>query len=150
MNTFDQMAAEGNLMGIAMQIPALTIQLKQTLDQHHGDPTTAARNAAMTRAWADAAPESRAALLLTMAWHSRTATLQFRDGADYAESLHQYAAEFTGDQDAFHGPRFPGGPLPGHAGALAGSIGFDTDDNAVSLEAVLVLMAALPTLAQEA
>lgn len=150
MNAFDQMAADGNPIGVAMQIPGLTIQLKQTLDQYRGDPARAARNAELAHAWANAAPESRAALLLNMAWHSRRSELEHRDGADYADELHHRAAEFAGDQAAFHGPRFPMGPLPGTAGALAGSIGFDADDNAVSLEAVLVLMAALPTAGQEA
>jgi hypothetical protein len=48
-----------------------------------------------------------------------------------------------GDSEAFHGAGFPAPPLPGPAGILASSLGFDRDDVAVSLETALILLSAV-------
>lgn len=146
-NAFDQMADAGSLLGIAMQIPRVSMDLRDTLDHHRGNVARAARDAGMRRTWADAAPETRSALLLNLAWGARDGQLGDDDESSahgYAAELHKYAREHDGDSESFHGKAFPAMPLPGPAGALASSVGFDRDDTDVSLGSVLILMSAIP------
>jgi hypothetical protein len=146
-NGFDQMASAGSLLGIGMQIPDVTLDLRSTLDNHRGDVTRAAANRGMRRTWAAAAPETRSALLLNLAWHGRGQDVPEDDGTPargYAADLHRYASGFEGDSEAFHGRGFPAMPLPGHAGILASSLGFDRDDTDISLGTVLILLSAIP------
>ncbi|MFE6189813.1 hypothetical protein ACFQ6U_35900 [Streptomyces sp. NPDC056465] len=142
MNAFDQMAGAGQLLGIAMQISDVTIDLRETLETYGGTAERAAIDGGLRRRWADAEPETRAALLLSFAWHSREADMTFADdhAGLYASDFHQYAAAFEGDSSAFHGPGFPAMPLPAQAGALASSLGFDREDTDISLKTVLLLM----------
>lgn len=134
MNAFDQMAAAGNLLGIAMQIPDTTLSLTEVLEQYAGDVERAATHRGLLRTWTDAAPETRSALLLSLAWGARTGELAAGEDTAcvYARDLHTYAHDFQSDSEAFHGPRYPAMPLPGQAGALASSLGFDRDDNEIS------------------
>lgn len=147
---FDQLAGAGGLaglLGIGMQIPGVTLALRGALDEHGNDVDQAAVDRELFVTWDEAEPESRSALLLNLAWAAREGQLREDDeshGHGYAAELHRYAVEFTGDSEAFHGPRFPAMPLPGQAGALASSLGFDRDDTAISLKSVLLLMAAIP------
>lgn len=141
-DAFDRMAAGGNLMGITMQIPGVIMAMVETLEECGEDATRGAAHRGMVRTWLEAAPESRSAILLSMAWSARETSLEGPDPWGYAGELHQYAREFDGDSEAFHGHSYPAMPLPGQAGALATSIGFDRDDAEVSLLAALLLLAA--------
>lgn len=146
MNAFDHMAAAGSLLGIGMQIPSLSLDLREALERHRGDVDRAADDRGLLRTWELAAPESRSALLLNLAWSAREAGPIDDDGTPaggYAADLHRYARDFAGDSEAFHGKAFPAMPLPGQAGALASSVGFDRDDTDVSLGSALLLMAAI-------
>ncbi|MFG2076893.1 hypothetical protein [Nonomuraea maritima] len=142
-NTFDQKAASGDLLGIAMQIPDVVLDFHEVLNDVENDVEQAAQDQDLLRRWSDAAPETRAAILLNMAWLSRDAELGEGDStaAMYAYELNGYAQQVD-DQEAFHGERFPATPLPGPAGALATSLGFDRDDTRISLHAALLLHAA--------
>lgn len=144
MESFDQMAAAQHPLGIAMQIPDMTLDLRQALEDHDGDHLQAADDPGLRRRWEEVEPETRAALLLNFAWHSREHDVPLLLGnyaaVQYASDLHDYAANFTGDAEAFHGPQFPMMPLPGQAGALASSVGFDRDDTDVALITVMILM----------
>jgi hypothetical protein len=142
-NVFDQMAAAGSILGVAMQIPSVAFELNDALASCDNNVDQAARDEDMLHVWTDAAPETRSALLLAAAWHARAADLAAGEstGAMYATDLHAYARSFTGDAEAFHGRGFPAMPLPGQAGALASSLGFDRDDVEISLETVLILQA---------
>lgn len=147
MNAFDEMAAAGNPLGIAMQIPDITLTLREVLDQYTGDAQRAAAHRGLLRTWTDAAPETRSALLLSLAWTAR----DNEPGANedtaglYARDLHEYARAFESGSEAFHGPHYPAMPLPGQAGALASSLGFDRDDNQISLKTALLLLTARTT-----
>lgn len=147
------------LLGIAGQIADTTMELREALDVHHGDGDQAAEDPRALEVWESAEPETRAALLLSFAWHARG--FEVANPADeelghrkwvgeYTGDLLEYARAHQGDSESFHGKAFPAMPLPGQAGALASSLGFDRDDTAISLNVVLRLMAALPTGAEEA
>ncbi|WP_432112568.1 hypothetical protein [Streptomyces sp. YPW6] len=141
-NPFDDMAAAQHPLGIAMQTSEMTLDLRETLETYGGTAERAAIVGTLRRRWADVEPEARAALLLNFAWASREAEMTFADdhAGLYAADFHQYAADFQGGSEAFHGPRFPLMPLPGQAGALASSLGFDREDTDISLKTVLLLM----------
>jgi len=141
---FDRMAAGGNPLGVAMQIPDVLLSLREAAGRFPRDPGRAAGYGGLLDRWAGAAPETRAGILLSLAWGARETRLPDREGtaAAYAGSLHEYAREFAGDSEAFHGARFPAMPLPGQAGALASSLAFDADDALISLESALLLLAA--------
>lgn len=127
------------------EIALLSAQILGTLAEYHNDPAPAATDADLRRAWADAEPETRAAMLLSHAWQTRTGTLpaSAEDAAHlYATELHTYARDHTGDGAAFTGPAWPAMPLPGRAGALASSLGFDRDDLDISLLCLLLLATA--------
>jgi len=147
-SAFDMMAAEGNPLGIAMQVSGIVLDLRGTLDHYSGDVDQAASDRELIDTWTDAAGESRAAILLNLAWGSRGLPLRAagdRAGADYAAELHMYANQAGAeDSEAFHGAGFPAPRLPGPAGALASSLGFDREDVGISLETALILMAAIP------
>ncbi|MFF7258647.1 hypothetical protein [Streptomyces microflavus] len=144
MNAFDQMAAAQSPLGIAMQIPDVTLEMREVLEQYKGDHLKAGQHGGLRRRWAEVEPETRSALMLNLAWASREQEVPLLLGdmaaVQYASDLHEYAANFEGDSEAFHGPRFPMMPLPGQAGALASSVGFDRDDTDVSLITALILM----------
>ncbi|MDX2695940.1 hypothetical protein [Streptomyces ipomoeae] len=143
-SVFSGMAGAGHMLGIAMQIPDITLELREAMERHDGDHLQAADDRGLRRRWEEAEPETRAALLLNLAWASREHEVPLLLGdmaaVQYASDLHDYAANFEGDSEAFHGVRFPAMPLPGQAGALASSVGFDRDDTDVSLVTVLILM----------
>ncbi|NEE30193.1 hypothetical protein G3M53_32680 [Streptomyces sp. SID7982] len=141
-NPFDEMAAAQHPLGIAMQTAGITLDLRETLETYGGTAERAAIVGTLRRRWADVEPEARAALLLTFAWASREAEMTFADDQAglYAAEFHRHASEFQGDSEAFHGPRFPSMPLPGQAGTLASSLGFDREDTDISLKTVLLLM----------
>ncbi|MFD4570503.1 hypothetical protein ACFWOX_39935, partial [Streptomyces sp. NPDC058467] len=63
MNAFDDMASTGHPLGIAMQIPDVTMTLTEAVDRH---PflEDALHDEEVTLAWSQAEPETRAALLL--------------------------------------------------------------------------------------
>lgn len=150
MNAFDTMAANGQLLGIGIQIQDVLIDLNEVLEQYRGDVARAAGHKGLLNRWTEAAGETRSALLLNLAWAARTG--QLNAGTDtaglYAADLHEYARTFEGDSEAFHGTRFPAMPLPAQAGALASSLGFDRDDVEISLKTVLLLLAVVRTLPQ--
>jgi hypothetical protein len=142
-----------DIFGIAMQLPDVLLTLHEALARAGGDPVRAAQDTAVSEVWAAAEPEVRAGLLLSAAWTAgRGPEPTLPDGLDAADAVavyvpefYRYAAAFGDDQsEAFHGRAFPAMPLPGQAGALASSLGFDRDDLAISLSTVLVLMAANP------
>lgn len=150
-SAFDMMAAEGNPLGIAMQVSGIVLDLRGTLDHYSGDVDQAAGDRELIDTWTDAAGESRAAILLNLAWGSRGLPLRAGAGiepasrADYAAELHMYANQAgPEDSEAFHGAGFPAPPLPGPAGALASSLGHDREDVGISLDTALILMAAIP------
>jgi hypothetical protein len=147
---FDQMAAAGSLLGIAMQIPDVTMSLTEVMDQYRGDVDRAAGHKGLLRTWTEAAPETRSALLLNLAWAAREGQLDAGEdtAALYAGDLHEYASTFEGDSEAFHGAGFPAMPLPGQAGALASSLGFDRDDVEISLKTVLLLLTVVRRIAR--
>jgi hypothetical protein len=133
----------------ATQLPAVMLGLTSALDQADGDVERAAENGGAFEDWAEAEPEVRACILLSAAFGAgRGPAPTMGDDmhphvAGYVEDLHAYAAAFTADQsEAFHGPAFPAMPLPGQAGALASSLGFDRDDLEISFGVALVLLAA--------
>lgn len=148
MNAFDMMAANGQLLGIGMQIPDVLLDLQEVLEQYGGNVERAAGHKGALRKWSDAAPETRSALLLTSAWAARAGQLDAGEDTAglYAADLHEYARTFQGDAEAFHGISFPAMPLPAQAGALASSLGFDRDDVEISFKTVLLLLAVVRTL----
>jgi hypothetical protein len=136
-------------LGIAMQLPGVLLTLTSALDRHDNNPARAALDNGATEDWSDAEPETRAGILLSAAWGAgRGPSPVAPDGMpdavdDYVADFHAYAAAQTADQsEAFHGRAFPAMPLPGQAGALASSLGFDRDDLYISLGVALVLLAA--------
>ncbi|WP_331718138.1 hypothetical protein OG985_50290 (plasmid) [Streptomyces sp. NBC_00289] len=149
-SAFGEMAGAGHPLGIAMQIPDVTMTLAEAIDRH---PLLedALHDQEVTQTWERAEPETRAALLLSLAWGSREHGIYpgyLPDGADdygyrTAEEFHQYARDFAGSSEEFHGARFPMMPLPGQAGAFASSLGFDREEDGldVSLRAALLLLA---------
>lgn len=158
MSTFDEFAA-GHPLGLAMQIADITTTLTEAVD-HHTFLEDVVYHPEVTRAWRQAEPETRAAILLSLAWGSRGHGIYpgfLPDGTDehgwgLAETFHQYARDFTGTSEEFHGPRFPMMPLPGQAGALASSLAFDQDEDDLetSLRAALLLLAPARKAAREA
>jgi hypothetical protein len=145
-NAFDQMAKAGSIMGIAMQIPDVTLSLVDVLEGYSDNVHRALKHQGIAQMWAQAAPETRSALLLNLGWASRESVLEENEdmpstGQMYAAELNRYAREHQGDAESFHGKGFPAMPLPGSAGALASSVGFDRDDLDISRESVLILLA---------
>jgi hypothetical protein len=144
LNTFDAMASAGSLLGIGMQIQDLTYDLSDALQEagDRADPNTLAEQPDLLQTWTDAAPESRAAILLSLAWGSREqpAPTGVGHGASYATDLHGYATAHTTGSEAFHGQGFPAMPLPGQAGALASSLAFDREDTQISLACAMTLL----------
>jgi hypothetical protein len=138
----DHMARARDVLGTAVQIPDVTMNLTVALNQHHNDIALAAADNVLLRSWTGVAGETRSAVLLALAWASRTLDHAASDDTAglYAKDLHAYARGFSGSEVEFVGPVFPRLPLPGKAGALASWIGFDRDDVA-GLKAALILMA---------
>jgi len=152
-NVWDNLAAGGGsdpmaLMGIAFQIPDVMGYLSGALAEHDENPDAAATNPALLdQVWAEAAGETRAAILLSLAWQSREYELpesEHVNGALYAAQLHDEAAKFTGDSEAWHGVGFPGMPYPGPAGILASGLGMDREDVYNTMVAALIMGAAIP------
>ena len=125
-------------------VTLLQAQAHSVLVAYRDDPQAAASEAALLDLWDSAEPEPRAALLLYSAWEARDRPLPADDttAGMYAAELHTYAREYTGTQAEFIGLRWPDMPLPGQAGALASSLGFDRDDTDISLATLLLLLAA--------
>lgn len=125
----------------AEAITELHMHLRATLNDHGNRWINAGRDADLMDRWRDAEPETRSALLLLLAWNSRDAVVQ--DGDPYADELNHYARTHagTGSSKTFFGDRYPKMPLPGPAGALATSVGFDRDeaDDGTSLASALLL-----------
>lgn len=139
--TFDEMASAGNLLGIAMQTSELAATLNEALGWH-GTVESAMTEEELLQDWSAAAGESRAAQLLSLAWSARDGELRAEEdhAGLYAGELHSYAKNFAGHSETFHGAAFPAMPLPGQAGALATSLGFDRDDVEISLKTALLLL----------
>lgn len=136
----DVMELAVELLDVLHDLGNLLIELDNDVDQAAADEDALA-------IWSDTSPEARSAILLNLAWQTRENYQPAGEstGADYAGALHRYAADFTGDDMAFHGNAFPAMPLPAQAGALSTSIGFDRDDLPISLEIVLLFLAAVNT-----
>lgn len=155
MSVFDEMAAAGSVPGVAMQIPDVLAELGDVLAQFEGDAGMAAQHQGLLRTWTNAVPETRAALLLSAAWQSRHGTFETvaadigNVAAMYAVHLHAEARGVSEDSVCFHGAGFPAMPLPGRAGALASSLGFDRDDPEISLETALILWARATSASEE-
>jgi len=133
----------------AMQLPGVLLALTEALDQAGGDVERAVENGGAFEEWAEAEPEVRSCLLLTAAWGAGEGPAPVvPEGAHphiapYVEDLHKYATAHPADQSkTFHGEHFPAMPLPGQAGALASSLGFDRDDLEISFGVTLMLLAA--------
>lgn len=129
-----------------MQIPDLMMTLAEALTG--STATAAAADPGLLATWSAAAPESRAAILLSYAWGTRGKPHilvgehgHHSHALGYANDFHAYAGAAPEDTLAFHGRRFPMPHYPGPAGALAASVGFDRDEYAVSLETALILLA---------
>lgn len=138
-----------HVFSTAMQLPSVLLALTDALEENDLDPVLAMHDDDIAEIWESAEPEVRAGILLLAAFGAgRGPAPVVGDGAHthvegYVEDLHKYAATFADDQsEAFHGLRFPAMPLPGQAGALASSLGFDRDDLHISLGTALVLLAA--------
>lgn len=152
MSAFDELAKMGGLeglMGVAMQIPGVVMDLREVLTEKDGDVEAAANDAELIETWEGAQPESRAAVLLSLAWNARKAEMEPQDSTAsmYAEELYGFAREHEeggGDSESFHGAGFPQMPLPGKAGAMCSSIAFDRDDLGCTLLCALLLMKHVP------
>lgn len=138
-----------HVFGTAMELPPVMLTLGDALTRADHDPGQAALDDDAIRAWVGCEPEVRSCILLSAAWlagrhPSPTIGPNLHpDVEGYVEDLHKYAAAFDVEQiEEFHGAGFPAMPLPGRAGALASSLGFDRDELAVSLSTALVLLAA--------
>mgnify|MGYP001074091538 CR=1 FL=1 len=142
MNERDQ-AAAGHLLGIGLEIADLLEDLNGVLSHARGDSWKAASDRRLLHRWSNVAPETRSALLLNLAWGSRGGKLTVGEDTAglYASELHEYASAFDGDSKAYHGSGYPAMPLPGQAGTLASSLGFDRDGLPVSLRTALILLA---------
>ncbi|GAA3172363.1 hypothetical protein [Nonomuraea salmonea] len=138
-----------DMVATAVEVAELLIAAQAALADAHSDPAQAAADPSMRAGWERASGHARAALLLPPAWRARLAApieveeyAGDRDAAAYAAALQKYAARHgAGDVMVFHGERFPQMPLPGSAGALATSLGFDEWDAEVCLETALILIA---------
>ncbi len=133
----------------AMGLPPVLLTLTDALERSDLDPSLAALDATAAETWAEAEPEVRACILLSAAFGAgRGPAPTVGEGmhphvAGYVEDFHKYAAAFGADQsEEFHGRAFPAMPLPGQAGALASSLGFDRDDLPISIGVAMVLLAA--------
>lgn len=148
-------AGAGGPMGAlatATELPQLLGDLNDHLDVYDGDPQMAIGDGLGLTIWTEASGEARSALLLSLAWTSRagglpqspppsTADREYLHGHVYAVEFHRYAREET-DSEKFHGKGYPAMPLPGKAGALASSCGFDADDIEITYITALLLLAA--------
>jgi hypothetical protein len=116
---------------IAMEVLDVLGDLEGLLLEYGNDVDQVLADEDALATWSDAEPETRSAILLNLAWQTRESYRLAEDGGaiatSYAESLHGYAATFTGDDAAFHGNPFPAMPLPAQAAVLSMSIGFDRD-----------------------
>lgn len=125
----------------AEAITQLHMHLRATLNTYANRWVNACRDAELMDRWRDAEPETRSALLLLLAWNSRDSVVE--DGDPYADELNQYARTHTGTGSvkSFFGDHYPKMPLPGPAGSLATSVGFDRDeaDDGTSLTSALLL-----------
>lgn len=145
---FAGLAGPLGLMHTAMNLPLIVEEMNAALTEA-SSVAMAARLVPLADTWQDTTGEVRSALLLSLAWGSRGHALMLGDGLHpategYAADLHD-AAEAEPDggdkgSEKFHGAGYPAMPLPGKAGILASSLGFDRDDAQVSLEVALVLL----------
>lgn len=146
MDNFTRMFGGGNpaVLDTAMEIPDVLIELGGLLGDHDNIVDQAVADDDALAIWGEASPEARSAILLNLAWQTRTTDLpdgvDLSTGGNYAIALHTYAKTFTGDDLAFHGNGFPALPLPGQAGALASSLAFDREDLPISLETALLFL----------
>ncbi|MFF4188191.1 hypothetical protein ACFYZ9_33850 [Streptomyces sp. NPDC001691] len=131
------------VLGVTMEISEAQIGMRDALDVHGGDVAATSGDEALRRRWAKAAPETRAGVLLSAAWGSRDKVLTPTDDwpGRFATDFREYARA-TADSETFHGAAFPAMPLPGQAGALASTLGFDREDTDTALATALRLLAA--------
>jgi hypothetical protein len=139
-----EMGQAAAAFAVVLQIPDLTISMMEELDTNGGDVQRVASDMNLRRIWQDAAPEARAAVLLSLAWAARDRQLpEAADAAGrYAAELHR-SATLAGDADAFLGPAFPVLPYRGRAGDVATSLAHDPDAAPLSLTVALLLAAAV-------
>jgi hypothetical protein len=149
-STRGQRAPEGgaaDVFAVVLQIPDLTIAMTEELDATGGDVRRAAADVGLGRIWGDAAPDARAAVLLSLAWEARDQ--QLPDAMDtagrHAAELRRSAAQRAGSDEAFLGQAFPVQLLPyrGRTGDVAGTLAFDPDAAQLSLTVALLLLAAI-------
>lgn len=129
-----------------IEMTELLAHITATLAAHRLSLDAAAADPELSRAWDAAQPETRAGLLLSFAWETRAGTLPTIDREDdahrYAVELRGHANAYPGDGIGFLGRHWPDMPLPGPAGALASSLGFDREDTEESLLTMLLLVLA--------
>ncbi|MFJ8677710.1 hypothetical protein [Streptomyces sp. NPDC093589] len=130
---------------VAMQIPQVINEMTETLAKYGGTVGRAAVDDGLRRCWAEAEPETRACVLLTLAWSTRGDDIAFSDdpAGVYADDFGKYVEAFEGDSEAWHGASFPMMPLPGTAGALASSLGFEREETDLTLKTALLLKTSL-------
>lgn len=136
-------AHAAGLMDTIMSIPDISISLGKAFAEHQGDVEQTADDITLLGRWIKAEPESRAAVLMSLAWLSREGDVPDGAGAAalYARDLHRHARDQNGDHEAFFSTRYPAMPLHGQAGALATSVAFDREDTDISLKTALILLA---------
>lgn len=134
-------------IGEVFALQDLVMLMSEVLADVEGDWRRAHADDELAAQWAAAEPETRAAILVHLAWTARGADMVREEGAGsmYADQLVQFAAEFTEGSEAFHGVSYPVGPLPRHpAATMAVSIAFDRDDLGAGRFAALKLMSYTP------
>ncbi|MFD4051680.1 hypothetical protein ACFWSF_40600 [Streptomyces sp. NPDC058611] len=152
--TYEEMARTPGLaqsQGIPVELPDVAATLSRALDTNANSVMEATFSEGVLDVWAMATSETRAALLLSLAWGAREYGVyegQVDGGADdpayvKAQALWTYAHEHPGTSEEFLGGAFPAMPLPGRAGAQASEMGFDLEEEALheSAAAALLLLA---------
>ncbi|MDK1477006.1 hypothetical protein QNO07_27040 [Streptomyces sp. 549] len=126
---------------VAMQIPEVINEMTETLAKYGGTVERSALDDGLRRCWAEAEPETRACVLLTLAWSAQGDDIPLSDDTAgvYADDFGKYVEAFEGDSEAWHGKSFPMMPLPGTAGTLASSLGFDREETDLTLKTALLL-----------
>ena len=140
---FRELTKAMGVMGTAARVSGWTMLLHHILqDQSGGDVERAARLPRLVRQWSAATPEVRSAVLLDLAWRSRQRELPRGSSPAevHAHDLNMHARTHRGVRESFRGSPFPTMPLPGAAGALASSLGFDPAAAETSLKTVLLLI----------
>ncbi|QNE18315.1 hypothetical protein F1D05_10940 [Kribbella qitaiheensis] len=126
---------------ITAQMVRITPMLFEALAGADGDPMIAARFPDLRSTWSGTEQQTRAALLLSLAWHARTRESVAGDttSQQYPGDLQKFAVDHTGDLESFHEDNYPARPLPGRAGERVTSYTEGRADLTLSLETALIL-----------